>query len=82
LTLAGKIDILAAMSDINIGDMLYDSEADGTIIGWVTSKEHGFKYWTVQWNDGETMKLHQDIVRDLKKEWYKLKRKCLTRKRK
>jgi len=70
------------MADINIGDVLYDVEADGNIIGWVTSKEHGFNYWTVQWNDGETMKLHQDIVRDLKKEWHKLKRKCLTRKRK
>ncbi len=70
------------MEDINIGDILYDSEADGNIIGWVTSKQHGFNYWSVQWNDGETTKLHQDVVRDLKKEWHKLKRKCLTRKRK
>ena len=70
------------MEDINIGDILYDSEADGNIIGWITSKEHGFNYWSVQWNDGETMMLHQDFVRDLKKEWHKLKRKCLTRKRK
>jgi hypothetical protein len=70
------------MADINIGDMLYDVEAEGIIIGWITSKEHGFNYWSVQWNDGETMKLHQDVVRDLKKEWHKLKRKCLTRKRK
>lgn len=70
------------MADINIGDILYDSEAEGNIIGLVTNKEHGFNYWKVQWNDGETMKLHQEVVRDLKKEWYKLKRKCLTRKRK
>mgnify|MGYP003341847333 FL=1 len=70
------------MADINIGDMLYDSEAEGNIIGWVTAKKHGFNYWKIQWNDGATTDIHQDIVRELKKEWHKLKRKCLTKKRK
>lgn len=70
------------MADINIGDILYDSEADGNMIGWVTKKKYGFNYWYVQWNDGESTRLHQDVVRDLKKEWQKLRKKCLTRKRK
>jgi hypothetical protein len=71
------------MADINIGDMLYDSEADGIMIGWITAAHPNYHwYWMVTWNDGETMQLHKDVVRELKKEWYKLKRKCLTRKRK
>ncbi len=81
MTLAGKIDILDAMSDINIGDMLYDVEAEGNLIGWVTKKK-GYSHWVIEWNDCSITNLHQEVVRDLKKEWYKLKRKCLTRKRK
>ena len=71
------------MADINIGDILYDVEAEGIMIGWVIGKKQGYiYYWTVQWNDGSITSNHQEVVRDLKKEWHKLKRKCLTRKRK
>jgi hypothetical protein len=71
------------MADINIGDMLYDSEAEGNIIGWVTGVNPNYHCNVmVTWNDGATIMMHQDIVRDLKKEWYKLRRKCLTKKRK
>lgn len=71
------------MADINIGDILYDSEAEGNMIGWVTAVHPDYHwYWMVTWNDGETMKLHKDVVRDLKKEWHKQRKKFLNKKRK
>lgn len=70
------------MSDINIGDILYDCEAEGNLIGWVVARRYLGDWWLVQWNDGNGIQVHKDRVRDLKKEWHKLRKKCLTKKRK
>lgn len=70
------------MSDINIGDMLYDCEAEGNLIGWVAEKNTNGDWWAVCWNDGSKVETHKDIIRDLKKEYHKLRKKCLTGKRK
>lgn len=70
-------------SDINIGDMLYDCEAEGNLIGWVVeTKQVSPQWYAVCWNDGSKTLTPSDIVRDLKKEWHKLRKKCLTGKRK
>ena len=71
------------MSDIHIGDMLYDCEAEGNLIGWVVeTKNVSPQWWAVKWNDGSTTLTSSNIVRNLKKEWHKLRKKCLTVKKK
>lgn len=71
------------MSDIHIGDMVYDCEAEGNLIGWVVeTKNVSPQWWAVKWNDGSTTLTPSNIVRDLKKEYQKLRKKCLTVKKK
>lgn len=68
-------------SDIHIGDMLYDCEAEGNLIGWVAERKYA-PWWLIQWNDGSSIQLHNEKIRELKKEWHKLRKKCLTKKKK
>jgi hypothetical protein len=70
------------MSDIHVGDMLYDCEAEGNLIGWVVEMNDTVAWWDVQWNDGSRIQTPSNIVRNLKKEWHKLRKKCLTKKKK
>ena len=70
------------LSDIQIGDVLYDVEAEGILIGIVSGFHRIPAYYYVDWNDGSQIEMYAGNVRALKKEWHKLKRKCLTRKRK
>jgi len=71
------------MSDIHIGDILYDSEAEGNLIGIVSLKHRAIQgYWYVDWNDGSRVETSSNTVRELKKEWHKLRKKCLTGKKK
>ena len=69
-------------SDINIGDILYDCEAEGILIGWVIERKYSGDWYRVDWNDGSRVETHKDSIRDLKKEWHKLRKKCLTVKKK
>lgn len=70
-------------SDIHIGDMVYDWEAEGTLIGMVVIKEReDFNGYIVEWNDGSRTRCWVSGIRLMKKEWHKLKKKCLTVKRK
>jgi len=69
-------------SDINIGDILYDCEAEGGLIGWVAEKHRIDGYWYVEWNDGSRTEIFIKQVRVGKKEWHKLRKKCLTAKKK
>lgn len=71
------------MSDINIGDILYDCEAEGNLIGWVIdTKTVSPQWYAIDWNDGSRTLTPSNIVRDLKKEWNFLRKKCLKKKKK
>ena len=70
-------------SDIQIGDMVYDWEAKGILLGMVIEKEkHGFNAFIVEWNDGSRTRCWIPNIRLMKKEWHKLRKKCLTVKKK
>lgn len=70
------------MSDIHIGDILYDCEAEGNLIGWIVERKYSGDWWLVEWNDGSRMNLYSNKIRPLKKEYHKLRKKCLTKKKK
>ena len=70
------------MADINIGDVLYDCEAEGNLIGLVVARRYLGDWWLVEWNDGNGIQVHKDRVRDLKKEWHKIRKKYLNKKKK
>lgn len=70
-------------SDIHIGDMVWDYEAEGNLFGMVVEKEkHGFNAFVVEWNDGSRTRCWIPNIRLMKQEWHKLRKKCLTKKRK
>lgn len=71
------------MSDIHIGDMLYDWEAEGNLFGMVVEKEkYCFNAYIVEWNDGSRTRCWSTMIREMKKEWHKLRKNCLTKKKK
>lgn len=72
------------MADINIGDMVWDSEAEvDDLLGMVVERKYDGDWWVVDWiKSGIRTDVHCDIVRELKKEWNFLRKKYLKKKKK
>jgi hypothetical protein len=62
------------MTDICVGDTVYDPESELILIGHVVGDYKYYGWYTINWNDGSITHMNGDAVRRFKREWKELKK--------